>query len=212
MIRFIRINSHICIDNNMNHNNEEIEIKIKISDPEQLYQKVISLGGKELKEKAGLETDVMYDDGKGFFDAHKVLRIRTTDHGNLLTYKEKNQDSDKDNFMVRTEIQTGFDDSKAMHEIISKLGFVPHVTKQKIIRKVELDNLVVEFHKLPFIGDFIEIEGDKQEVVKLIEKFGLKESDGINKDYTALFFDYCDEHGLSHEIPQSFDEEAKHLQ
>ena len=193
----------------MNQNNQEIEIKIKIENAESLFQKVISLGGKELKDKEGLETDVMYDDGKGFFDDFKVLRIRTAPSGNLLTYKEKTKDSDQDNFLVRTEIQTFIEDPKAMDEIIQKLGFVPHVTKQKYIRLIELDGLVIEFHKMPFTGDFIEIEGEPEEIKKILDKIGLKESEGINRDHTSLFFEYCDAHGLSRTTPQTFDEASR---
>ncbi len=195
----------------MNKNNQEIEIKIKITDSEALFRKALSLGGQELKDKEGLETDVMYDDGNGFFDSHKVLRIRTAPFGNLLTYKEKNQVSDNDNFLVRTEIETFIDDPKAMDLIIQKLGFVPHVTKQKYVRKIKIDDLILEFHKLPFIENFIEIEGEKNQIISLLKKLGLDESQGIGRDYSTLFFEFCDLNNLAFTTPQTFEQEKKFL-
>ncbi|HYE22626.1 MAG TPA: class IV adenylate cyclase [Verrucomicrobiae bacterium] len=197
----------------MNNNNQEIEIKLKLSDPEVVFKNALELGGKELKEKEGLEHDVMYDDGKGFFDAFKVLRIRTAPFGNLLTYKEKNEHSDQDNFLVRTEIETFIEDPKAMDQILRKLGYVPHVEKDKYVKKIEIDGLVIEFHKLPFIGDFIEIEGERELVSSLVRKIGLDPNQGIGIDYSSLFENYCKEHGWDfHKVPHTFDEENKHLQ
>ncbi|MBX4204908.1 MAG: class IV adenylate cyclase [Candidatus Doudnabacteria bacterium] len=192
----------------MNKDNQEIEIKIKLDDPEALYERALSFGGEELKEKEGLEHDVMYDDGKGFFDAFKVLRLRTAPFGNLLTYKEKNQGSDQDHFLVRTEIETYVTDAKAMDEIIQKLEFVPYRIKEKYVRKIRLQEMILEFHKLPFIGEFIEIEGDKADVEKMVNKLNLDINSGINRDYTSLFHEYCDDHNLPRITPQTFEAES----
>jgi predicted adenylyl cyclase CyaB len=194
----------------MNKNNQEIEIKIKIGDPESLFKLAVFLGGEELKEKEGLEHDVMYDDGHGFYDFPKVLRLRTAPFGNLLTYKEKNKDSDQDNYLIRTEIETFIKDPVALNLIIEKLGYKQYRVKEKYVRKVKLEGLVVEFHKLPFIGDYIEIEGDKSEIEKILEKLGLNVNQGINKDYSELYYEFCEMNGLDTNTPQTFDEEKKY--
>jgi predicted adenylyl cyclase CyaB len=194
----------------MNKNNQEIEIKIKVADPEALFAKALSLGGVEQKEKEGLERDVMYDDGKGFYDFPKVLRLRTTAHGNLITYKEKNADSDTSTYLVRTEIESHIDDAAAIDQIVRKLGFFPYRIKEKYRKEILLGDLVIEFHKMPFIGDYIEIEGEREDIKKILSNLDLHESDGINKDYSGLFYDFCEAHDLSKEIPMTFEEEKKH--
>jgi predicted adenylyl cyclase CyaB len=194
----------------MNKDNQEIEIKIKLEDSEALFKKALELGGEELKDKEGLEHDVMYDDGKGFYDFPKVLRLRTAPFGNLLTYKEKNPKSDHKNFLIRTEIETFINDPKAMDEILQKLGFFPYRIKEKYVKKIKLGDFVLEFHKMAFLGDFLEIEGEEIHVDAMLGKLRLSVGLGINRDYSALFYEYCDQNGLSRETPMTFEEEKTH--
>lgn len=194
----------------MNKDNREIEIKIKIEDPEVLLKKILELGGIELEDKEGLEHDVMYDDGKGFYDAHKVLRLRTTPFGNLLTYKEKTSESDHKSLLIRTEIETFIKNAETMDQIIRKLGFFPYRVKDKYVRKINLDNLILEFHKLPFIGDFLEIEAEETELTKVLEKINFSMESGINQDYGTLFYNYCKQKNLPSDTPMTFEEEKKH--
>lgn len=191
---------------------QEIEIKLKIGDPETLFKKILGIGGIELKSKEGLERDVMYDDGRGFYDYPKVLRLRTTSHGNFLTYKEKNEHSDRDSFLVRTELETQVGDAKITDQILSKLGFFPYRIKEKYRREISFDGLVIEFHKMPFIGDFIEVEGEKEGIKRLLSKLELDFNQGINKDYSALHYEFCDARGLSRETPMTFEAERSYLQ
>jgi predicted adenylyl cyclase CyaB len=191
---------------------QEIEIKVKVSEGEDLFQKALDMSGVELKEKEGLERDVMYDDGKGFYDFPKVLRLRTTNHGNFLTYKEKNEDSDKDSFLVRTELETEVKNGEITDLILRKLGFTPYRVKEKQRREIKIDNIVVEFHKMPFLGEFIEIEGAKPEIENILKKLDIDLERGINKDYSHLFYEYCDSMNLPRETPMTFEEESKHLQ
>ena len=187
---------------------KEIEIKIKLEDAEALMKKVESLGGKKISEYH--EHDVMYDDGKGFFDAERVLRLRKTPKYNLLTYKEKNLESEHEHLLKRTEIETKFEDYEAMDAILQKLGFSPHRIKEKISTKYELEGFVIEFHKIPFLGDYIEIEAEEHRLPRILSVIGYNMSDGITKNYTSLFFDYCDLRGWNHDVPQTFEEENKH--
>jgi predicted adenylyl cyclase CyaB len=196
----------------MNTSGKEIEIKIKIEDPEKLFQKILDMGGKEVKEDGGFERDIMYDDGKGFFDAHKVLRLRKAPYGNLLTYKEKFAKTDHKNLLERVELQTKVSDYEAVDSIIKKIGFVPYRIKEKNAKYVRFIGHAVEFHALPFLGSFIEIEGNEMGIKNVLEKIGLNFNDGINKDYTALFMEFCAQKGILESTPQTFEEEKKYLQ
>ncbi|HEV8601092.1 MAG TPA: class IV adenylate cyclase [Patescibacteria group bacterium] len=187
---------------------KEIEIKIKLADSANLIKKVESLGGKKRPEN--FEHDTMYDDGKGFFDNERVLRLRKATNGNLLTYKEKDIGDHHDNLLKRTEIQTKVDDCSQMDAILRKLGFIPYRIKEKISTEYELDGFILDFHKIPFLGDFLEIEADEDKLPAILAKIGFSLNDGINKNYTKLFFEFCDQNGLSHDLPQTFEEEKRH--
>ncbi len=186
---------------------KEIEIKIKLDDSAALMKKVESLGGKKIYE--GLEHDVMYDDGKGFFDDERVLRLRKTPNGNLLTYKEKELGDESANLLKRTEIQTEVKDYEATDALIRKLGFVLYRIKEKLEIQYDLDGYVLQFQKLPFLGNFVEIEAEEEDLPKILSKIGFSMKDGINKNYSKLFFDFCDQNDMNHDIPQTFEEEKK---
>ncbi len=192
---------------------KEIEIKIKLEDAASLKQKVLSLGGKKIEE--GDQLDVMYDDGNGFFEGRpgqappKVLRLRRNPEDNRLTYKEIIPELAHEHMLQRIEIETKVDNYEAMDEIIRKLGFVPYRIKEKYFENFELDGFKLEFHKLPFIGDYLEIEAEEEKLITILPSLNLTIQDGVNKDYTQLHYDFCESHGLGIETPQTFEEEKK---
>ena len=61
-----------------------------------------------------------------------------------------------------------------------------------------------------FLGDYIEIEAEEHRLPRILSVIGYNMSDGITKNYTRLFFDYCDLRGWNHDVPQTFEEENKH--
>ena len=191
---------------------QEIEIKIKLPDAEALKKKVEALGGKKSLE--GLEYDVMYERKDGnFFHEHKTLRLRKHPKGNLLTYKERMPDRNHSNLLERTEIQTWVTDYEATDQILQKLGYAPYRIKEKYCVHYELDGFEIEFHRLPMLGDFVEIEAEEEKLKMILDKLGLKMEQGINKDYSSLYFDYCKANGMSLDAPNTFEEEKKyHLQ
>lgn len=190
--------------------NRELEIKIKLDDRQALIKKAEGLGARKLDE--GIEFDIMYNDAAGSCDFDnpkgKHLRLRKAPYGNLLTYKEKGPRHE--HLLDRTEIQTPVSDYEAMDQILQKLGFYHFRVKEKHTAKYQLDGFVLEFHKLPFLGDFLEIEAGEQELTDILSKLGLNIKQGINKGYSILFRDFCRVKGLPEDIPQTFDEAKKH--
>lgn len=194
----------------MTENNQEIEIKIKLNDAAGLRQKVIGMGAVIVLPLT-FEHDVMYDDGKGFFDAPKVLRLRRYEDGQaLLTYKELLSGKKHEHLLERTEIQVRVSDPVETDKIIRKLGFFPHRVKEKYAEVLRLDGFDIEFHKLPFIGDYMEIEATEDKLDKILPRLGFGIQDGINNDYTGLFEEFCEAAGIPSEVQQTFEEEAKY--
>ena len=190
---------------------KEIEIKIKLDDPTGLMRKVEKLGGKKMGQYH--EHDVMYDNASGNFNTgypeSKQLRLRKSEEGNFLTYKEKLKGEEHNHILQRTEIETTVEDFETMDTILKRLGFRPYKVKEKIAIDYTLDGFTVEFHKLPFLGDFLEIEASEKQLEEFLPKLGLAIDQGINKSYNSLFDDYCKQHGLPQGSQLTFEEEKK---
>lgn len=185
---------------------KEIEIKIKLDDAEALIKKVEGLGGKKLKEE--FQHDVMFDNGKGFFDGENCLRLRfIPDDSWYLTLK--NKPSDHGYLLTRKELETKIEDGEIMDLILRDLGFFPHRIKEKNATYYDLDGVHVRFDRMPFLGDFIEIEAAEDEIKKIVERLGLSLDQGINTDYTSLFHKFLKERNCPLETPQTFEEEKK---
>jgi predicted adenylyl cyclase CyaB len=190
----------------------EIEIKIKLDDAAALIKKVEGLGAKQVSEHN--EYDVMYDDNSGNFKTgypeKKQLRLRRTEKGNLLTYKEP-IDVEHKYLLQRIEIQTHVEDFEIMDAILKKIGFNPYKVKEKVAVHYDLDGVILQFHKLPFLGDFLEIEAEEKELREFLPKIGLSFEQGINKSYNALFKDYCKEKNWPLDTPLTFEEERNKI-
>ncbi|MBI2607960.1 MAG: class IV adenylate cyclase [Candidatus Doudnabacteria bacterium] len=191
---------------------QEIEVKIKLDNPEALMKKVAALGGIKISEQEGLESDIMYNNQAGDFDfdnpTGKHLRLRKAPYGNVFTYKEKGEEHQ--NLLQRFEIQTKIENFEVMDEILRKIGFYHFRIKEKFVTKFELEGLVLEFHKLPFLGDFLEIEAAENTLDVFLPKLGLSLTKGINKGYSTLFLEYCKQHKIQDDIPMTFEEEKKY--
>jgi predicted adenylyl cyclase CyaB len=148
-----------------------------------------------------------YDNDSGFYESGKVLRIRHEKAGTLLTFKDK-LEPDK-NILRRTEIQTYVSDGQAVEALIANLGFRPKYVKEKKVENYELDGLTVEFHTLPFLGEFVEIEADENKLREYLPRLGLAFDSGIPKGYHSLFEEFCREHNLTG-VEMTFEAEKLH--
>lgn len=190
----------------MNKDNREIEIKIKIPNPEELKKKILDLGGKKTYES--LNQDIYFDNSAGFYDSGHVLRVRREQAGTLLTFKYPLEPHK--HLLQRGEIQTRVEDGKAVQELIEALGYKPKYTKEKIVEYFDLEGVQIEFHKVPFLGNFIEIEENEKNLDILLQKLGLDMSQGIPKGLHTLFEEYLQENNLPKDTEFSFAEEKKH--
>ena len=69
----------------------------------------------------------------------------------------------------------------------------------------EWDGVGILVDVLPFIGNFIEIEGPEERIVETAGKLGLEMKDAITKDYGQMFRAYMEEKGMT-ERDMTFEE------
>jgi adenylate cyclase class 2 len=171
----------------------EIEIKFKIDKP----QRVRNL----LKEKGGLfigkafERTIRFDTpNKDLEKAGKFLRIKTG-FANTITLKERVANS---NYKERREMETTVGDPKEMIMILKKLGFTKTLIMEKYREKWEINKTEVVIDKLP-MGNYIEIEGEKKTINKVIEILNLDAKQKILGTYWDLWREFAQENNIKNE-------------
>lgn len=161
----------------------EIEVKIRIGDPAAAREKVLGLGAAVARERH-LEKDVLYDFPSGALrDARRALRLRTTGKRATLTFKGEPRKSRS--FKVREEHETQVRDPRQARRILEALGLRPSFAYEKrrtVFRKARLTIAIDE----TAAGNFLELEGERHEIVRFARALGFKRADFITDDYVAL--------------------------
>jgi len=160
---------------------KEIEIKIQLKNNENITKKLKKLGGKKGKSYTQTTYGFFSDDsiGKGIFP-----RIRKEYSSLVLTVKVKKNKKTK--YFEREEYSIKISNLIEGIKILQLLGykrvrkftkFRQHWIFQRPI-KITVDKL--------YFGRFLEIEGPKKEIEKMINDLGLKDRKRITKAYLAL--------------------------
>jgi adenylate cyclase class 2 len=196
----------------MAEDNIEIEIKIKLDDTQALQKKAIELGAEKIKE--GSEFDILFTNGSGEFstgsDGGKHLRLRKSTDGNFLTCKENIKGEKTSEYLAeRTEIETEVSDYENTKTILEMIGFSPINAKEKKYVKYKFQDLVLEFHTMPFLGEYLEIEGTKEQLEAVLPQLGLDLTQGIDKGYFPLFKEFVKKHNLPEDTTFTFVDEKK---
>jgi len=161
----------------------EIEVKIRINDSLKIQKKLLSLGAEIYKPRY-FEENILYDfPEKTLTKRNQALRLRTIGGKNLLTYKGELQKSRK--FKIRKEYETEVKDKKQLQKIISSLGLKQIFTYQKYRTEFRVKNLKIYLDETK-AGEFLELEGDREDIVKFTKKMGFSKSDFIKTDYISL--------------------------
>lgn len=163
---------------------KEIEVKFKINEKDKMKEKLLSLG-VSLCEPYKQTT-------YGFFSINSIEkgifpRIRDEKDDIVLTVKVKPKK--ETNYFERMEYSMKISSVKEGEEILKVLGFDDVRVFEKVRQEGELLNTKVTLDELYF-GNFIEIEGEKEDIENVIIKLGLEDRERITKAYLALEDDY----------------------
>ena len=161
----------------------EIEVKIRIIDIKNLVEKILQLGAKLEKERF-YEENTLYDfPSKSLYKKQQALRLRKMNKKSFLTFKGPPKKSRK--FKIREEYETEVKNEKQLRKILKSLGFIPvfkyekhRTVYRKKILKISLDETS--------IGNFIELEGKRGEIVKFANALGISKREFIKLDYIQL--------------------------
>ncbi len=112
-----------------------------------------------------------------------VLRIRKIAGTTFLTYKERLKNDSE--FKTKVEHETMVSDAIETELIVAKLGYRLAVVYEKHRKTWHLNECEVVLDELPF-GQYMEIEGEPAEILKVENLLGAEELETETRGYSRL--------------------------
>ncbi len=163
--------------------NLEIEVKFYLSDMDHIRDRIIEFGG--VSRGRVFETNIRFDDADNhLIEKKSLLRLRQ-DTKTILTFKSEPPFKD-DQFKILRELEVEVSDFTTMKHILESLGFREEQVYEKWRETFMLNSTHLCLDTMPY-GDFLEIEGQKDDIKKLASQIGLKWKKRILLNYLAIF-------------------------
>lgn len=132
----------------------EIELKARVEDRDEMAHRIISLGGKFVREVCQQDTyfkHPCYDFGK----RDEALRLRREGTACTLTFKGRRFGSGA---KMREEVEVGVDDCGAVARLLERAGFEESFVVRKSRLVYSLGGAEVCLDSVEGLGDYVEIE------------------------------------------------------
>ncbi len=177
----------------------EIEVKMSLPDRDSFEQKLEGMGAERVKDV--LEINTFFDrPDSSLKAADEGLRVRlersfiTDETQAILTHKGPR---DRGVIKSRSETELHVDDARRAAEFLTALGFVAVVSFEKKRTRWLLDKCIVEVDTIPYLGDFVEIEGPSEKaVLALRNKLDCDRLHVITASYISLLTTYLEENAI----------------
>jgi adenylate cyclase class 2 len=166
-----------------NMENLEIEAKFYLKDIESMRRRIFDLGG-ESKGRV-FETNICYEDANNTLIQKKMLLRLRQDEKAKLTFKSSPTVNSRD-FKVFSELEVEVDDLAAMGQILEGLGFHPEQKYEKWRETLILGQTGLFLDRMPY-GDFLEIEGQPQDIKCCAWRLALDWNRRILMNYLEIF-------------------------
>ena len=162
----------------------ETEIKLRVPSVEAAQKKLARLGAKLLAPRH-FEDNIVWDDAhRSLSSTGKVLRLRRTPRGSILTYKGPR--IVEAGMKSRPELEAPVIEPDRFEAILGALGFKPIFRYQKYREAYLLGGAAVVIDDTP-VGVFYEVEGDPDAIRSVATALGYSAGDFISDSYGALF-------------------------
>ena len=165
--------------------NIETEAKLYLPDLSAVAQKLVRVGATLVKPRI-FERNVRYENaGQSLTEQGIIVRLRQ-DSTVRLTYKGRSNIPVQDGISSRFEAEVEVSDFDTMSLILDRLGYFPHVIYEKWRATYQLNPVEVVLDELPF-GNFVEIEGQADDIRQAITRLGLEDAPRFAISYLELF-------------------------
>jgi adenylate cyclase class 2 len=161
----------------------EIEVKFYLSDMDAIRNRILELGAVSMGRI--FETNLRFDDAdNSLIEKKSLLRLRR-DTKTILTFKSE-PPFKNDQFKILKELEVEVSDFATMKHILESLGFREEQVYEKWRETFRLNSANLCLDTMPY-GDFLEIEGQKEDIKELAYRIGLKWQKRILLNYLAIF-------------------------
>ena len=161
----------------------ETEVKFYIGEVTSVRNKIFDLGASSSGRI--FETNFLFDDkSKRLLENRSLLRLRKGVKTSL-TFKTKPESSD-DNFKILRELEVEVSDFAVMSRILEFLGYNRERVYEKWRETFFIEGSSLCLDTMPY-GNFLEIEGEKDNIRNLAKMIGLKWEERITLNYLDLF-------------------------
>ena len=161
----------------------EIEVKFYLPDMDAIRDRILELGAVSMGRI--FETNLRFDDAdNSLIQKKSLLRLRR-DTKTILTFKSE-PPFKNDQFKILKELEVEVSDFATMKHILESLGFREEQVYEKWRETFRLNNASLCLDTMPY-GDFLEIEGQKEDIKELAYQIGLKWQKRILLNYLAIF-------------------------
>jgi adenylate cyclase class 2 len=161
----------------------EIEIKFFLDDIESVCKKLLQLGAIGFGKV--FETNIRYEDSEcRLAQNNRLLRLRN-DAVTTLTFKSTPEASD-DRFKVHEELEVRIDNFETMNRILEAIGFHREQVYEKWRETFTFGSTHFCIDTMPY-GDFLEIEGEPEDIENCVMRLGLNWNERILKNYLTIF-------------------------
>jgi len=161
----------------------EIEVKFYLSDMDSTRDRILELGAVSMGRI--FETNLRFDDADNrLIEKKSLLRLRR-DTKTILTFKSE-PPFKNDQFKILKELEVEVSDFTTMKHILESLGFREEQVYEKWRETFRLNSTNLCLDTMPY-GDFLEIEGQKEDIKELAYRIGLKWQKRILFNYLAIF-------------------------
>jgi adenylate cyclase class 2 len=162
----------------------EIELKFYLADFHTLRAHLLDLGAVCIGPRT-FEHNVRYETEDGrLLKNNSLLRLRK-DQGTTLTFKSPPLKADP-RFKVYRELEVRVNDFDTMDAILRDLGFLRRQVYEKWRETWKLNDTTLCMDSLPF-GNFLEIEGSPEPIIRIVHDLGLRWDERILSSYLGMF-------------------------
>ena len=170
----------------------EIEVKLKIGNLQKARRELKALGFEEEVHRALEENWILDFPAKPLAHSRCLLRLRQFNGKSLVTFKAPSISSAE--FKIREELETEVGDAPIFYQILGRLGLVLVFRYQKYRSVFEKGasrkpKTVLSLDETP-IGNYLEIEGTKEDIEKVARQLGYSKKDFITESYLGLYLQF----------------------
>ncbi len=161
----------------------EIEVKFYLENAELVREKLLSAGATS--NGRIFESNICFDDAHDGLKAKKSLLRLRKDQKVTLTHKSKPKTGETE-FKVLRELEVEVSNFDMMLRILETLGYHRTLVYEKYRETLTIGETNICIDNMPF-GDFIEIEGSKDDIRRLAQVLGMSWDRRIIDNYRSMF-------------------------